>query len=58
MSFDSVSDLLHMGGHGLYVWLSYAIAAAVIAINILAPLSTRKQLLSELKRRLRREEKN
>ncbi|MBE9396417.1 heme exporter protein CcmD [Pontibacterium sp. N1Y112] len=55
MSFDSFSDFLAMGGHGLYVWLSYAIALFVIVINLVSPVLRKKQLVSELVRRLRRE---
>lgn len=55
MSFDSFSDFLAMGGHGLYVWLSYAIALFVIVINLVSPVLRKKQLISELVRRLRRE---
>lgn len=55
MSFDSFSDFLAMGGHGLYVWLSYAIALFVIVINLVSPVLRKKQLVSELIRRLRRE---
>nr|WP_228050691.1 heme exporter protein CcmD [Pontibacterium sinense] len=44
-----------MGGHGLYVWLSYAIALFVIVINLVSPVLRKKQLVSELVRRLRRE---
>lgn len=55
MSFDSFSEFLAMGGHGTYVWLSYAIALILIVINLVSPLLRKKQLISELKRRLRRE---
>lgn len=55
MSFDSFSDFLAMGGHGLYVWLSYAIALFIILINLVSPVLRKKQLVSELIRRLRRE---
>jgi len=55
VSFDSFSDFLAMGGHGLYVWLSYAIALFVIVINLVSPVLRKKQLVSELVRRLRRE---
>ncbi|WP_372831547.1 heme exporter protein CcmD [Pontibacterium sp.] len=55
MSFDSFSDFLAMDGHGLYVWLSYAIALFVIVINLVSPVLRKKQLVSELIRRLRRE---
>lgn len=55
MSFETFGDFLAMDGHGLYVWLSYGIALAVIAINLTAPILARKQLISDLLRRFRRE---
>lgn len=58
MSFESFADFIDMGGHGLYVWLSYAIAVAVIAINIVSPLMHKRQIFSEQARRLRREKQN
>ena len=33
MSWNSVGDFFHMGGYGLYVWGSYAVTLAVIAIE-------------------------
>lgn len=44
-----------MGGHGLYVWLSYAIALIVIVTNIVNPLMQKRQIFTEQARRLRRE---
>ncbi len=58
MSFDNFSDFLAMGGHGLYVWLSYGIALVIVAINLVEPLMARKQLITDLVRRLRRESSN
>jgi len=55
VSFDSFSEFLAMDGHGQYVWLSYAIALVLFVINLVSPLLRKKQLISELKRRLRRE---
>lgn len=55
MSFETFGDFLAMDGHGLYVWLSYGIALAVIAINLTGPMMARKQLISDLLRRFRRE---
>ncbi len=46
-----------MGGHGKYVWLSYAIALVVIVINIVNPVLQKKKVFSDLARRLRREKK-
>ena len=56
MSFNSFSEFLAMGGHGLYVWLSYGLGLAVILINVILPRLQRNRLLAEQKRRLRREE--
>ncbi|SIR05300.1 heme exporter protein CcmD [Marinobacterium stanieri] len=56
MSFSSFSEFLAMGGHGLYVWLSYGLGVAVILINLVLPWLQRNRLLAEQKRRLRREE--
>jgi heme exporter protein D len=57
VSFDSFSEFLAMGGHGKYVWLSYAIALVVIVINIVNPVLQKKKVFSDLARRLRREKK-
>lgn len=58
MSFESFSDFIAMGGHGLYVWLSYAIALVVIVINIVSPVVQKKKVISDIARRLRREKKS
>lgn len=58
MSFSSFSDFIHMGGHGLYVWISYATALAVILFNILMPMRMRKQFMREQARQQRREEQH
>ena len=61
MAFTSISEFLCMPGvgatscHGLYVWLSYGIAAAVVLFNILSPKYMRKKLIADVKRRERRE---
>ncbi|SEG57919.1 heme exporter protein CcmD [Marinobacterium lutimaris] len=55
MSFNSFSEFLSMGGHGLYVWLSYALGLSVILLNLAAPLMERSRLIAQLKRRLQRE---
>ena len=55
MAFDSINEFLNMGGHGLYVWLSYALGIAIISANLILPAFKRKELLKNLARRLRRE---
>lgn len=57
MSFDSFSDFLAMGGHGLYVWLSYGIGLVIIVLNLVLPMRTRKRIMAEQTRRLIRESK-
>lgn len=47
-----------MGGHGLYVWLAYATALAVIIFNLVAPLHQRKSFLRDQARQQRREEQH
>jgi len=55
VSFDSISEFFAMGGHGLYVWLSYAIALTILILNIINPVMQKKKVLTDLARRLRRE---
>jgi len=55
VSFESFADFIDMGGHGLYVWMSYAIALVVIVMNIVNPLMQKRQIFTEQARRLRRE---
>ncbi|TCS41420.1 heme exporter protein CcmD [Reinekea marinisedimentorum] len=56
MPFENISEFIAMGGHGLYVWLSYAIAAVVIGYNLISPRMAKKQLYKEHQRKLRREQ--
>jgi len=58
MEFNSVSEFLAMGQHGLYVWLSYGLTAVIIALNVAQPLLRRRRLLKEQAQRLRREKKH
>ncbi len=55
MYFDSFNELIDMGGHGPYVWACYAIALTILVFNIVSPLMAKKQFMSELSRRLKRE---
>lgn len=53
-----MSGFLAMGGYGAYVWSSYAIFFIVLAIDFLAPRLRRRQVLAELRGRLRRQRKH
>ncbi len=57
MSFESFSDFLAMGKHGLYVWTSFGVSVAVLALDLVLPALARRRYLHDEARRLRREEK-
>ena len=45
MSFETFADFLHMGGHALYVWMSFGVTAVAIAINLVHLSRLRSQAL-------------
>jgi heme exporter protein D len=49
-----MSEFFHMGGYAFYVWTSYGIALVVLVLNVLAPMRTRRRLLTDIARRARR----
>lgn len=55
MSFASFSDFVAMGHHALYVWSAYGICLLVLALNVAAPVMSKRRYLQEEARRLRRE---
>ena len=57
MYFESFSEFLNMGGHGLYVWMAYGLSAVLLAINVVLPIIHKRQLVKEQARKLRREQK-
>jgi len=57
VSFESFADFLAMGKHGLYVWTSYGVSLAVLALNVALPILARRRYLQDEARRLRRESK-
>jgi len=55
MSFDTFSEFLTMGGHGLYVWTAYGVALIVFVGNAVAPLIKKKEILNRQAQRIKRE---
>lgn len=53
----SWSAFWNMGGFAFYVWTSYALAAIVLVLNVVAPLARRRAVLRRLRSRLGREER-
>ena len=48
MYFDSLTHLLHMDGHGIYVWSAYAIGLVVIFYNIIVPVLQRRRIIQQI----------
>ena len=52
---DSLSEFLHMGGYGVYVWSAYGITFVAMVLSVVIPLyqhiSIRQRLTRQLKRK-------
>lgn len=55
MAFESFSDFINMGGHGLYVWLSYGLGLLTIALCLYLPIIQGRETRRSLRRRIQRE---
>ena len=55
MYWNSFSEFIAMGNHGLYVWGSVAVTALCLVAEPLLIRRQRKQLIARLKRQLRAE---
>ena len=55
MAFDSLSALLAMGGHAVYVWSAWSVTAALLIGSVWHARIERRQLIRQLQRRNRRE---
>jgi heme exporter protein D len=53
MNWGSAAEFFAMGGRGFYVWGAYAVAAALIAAELLLLRGRRRTLLARLGRSLR-----
>ena len=58
MNFETFTEFLLMGGHGLYVWLSYGVGFFIILLVYIQPVLARRSIIQELSQRLRREAQN
>ncbi|PID41969.1 MAG: heme exporter protein CcmD [Proteobacteria bacterium] len=55
LQFANLSEFIHMGGHGLYVWFCYALAFVVVVYNIWSPFYKRSAIGKKIARQSRRE---
>ena len=53
MYWNSLSDFLAMGNHGLYVWGSFIVMALVMILEPILLVRSRKDLIARLKRQYR-----
>ena len=54
MYFSSLTELIYMDGHGLYVWSVYAVAALILGALCIAPVLARRRFIRDEAQRLRR----
>lgn len=54
MYFQSFEQLIHMDGHGVYVWSCYGLFIAVIVWNLYSVARCRRLMLRQLYNHLRR----
>lgn len=54
MNFASWHDFFYMGGHYLYVWLSYGIGMVSIVAVVARPLTVRRRFFRTARRQVRR----
>tara|TARA_R110002167_G_scaffold241351_1_gene446675 strand:+ start:458 stop:664 length:207 start_codon:yes stop_codon:yes gene_type:complete len=55
MQFVDIDAFLNMGGHGLYVWLSYGVGLVVFIIAFISPILKKKRIIKELSQLQRRQ---
>ena len=55
MYWNSFSEFLAMGQHGLYVWGSFGVTALIMIAEPIVVARNRKNTISRLKRQLRAE---
>ena len=55
MYWNSFSEFLAMGNHGLYVWGSVAVTAVLMILEPVLLVQARKQLTARLQRQFRAE---
>lgn len=55
MQFSSVSEFIAMGGHGFYVWLSYGVGIAFLAMLVIFSQRKQRQIITQITSRQKRE---
>jgi heme exporter protein D len=56
MYFDTLDALIHMDGHGVYVWSAYLITSVVVGFLLLAPRRRQQRFMRRLAGEIRRQQ--
>lgn len=56
MYFDSFTDFMRMGQHGVYVWSAYGIFFVAVGLNLLLARRREQRVRAELARLARKEQ--
>lgn len=56
MAFDSLTDFLAMGGHGVYVWAAWGATGLLLVVLALHARFEQRSVMQALRRRRRREQ--
>jgi heme exporter protein D len=56
MYFDSINDLIHMAGHGVYVWSAYVISISVLIGLVVYPVRKHRRALHDIRQRIAQQE--
>lgn len=56
MYFENFTALMHMDGHGVFVWSAYAITFVVLATLVISPMLKKRRFISQQRMQLRREQ--
>ena len=48
MYFESLDTLIHMDGHGVYVWSVYVVATVVVSLLAAIPLRRKRRMLQSV----------
>jgi heme exporter protein D len=51
----TLEQFFSMGGYAFYVWTSYAVALAVLLINLILPLRRRAEVRKNIERTIKQE---
>lgn len=56
MYFENFTALIHMDGHGAFVWSAYAITFIVLTTLVISPMVKKRRFLIQQRMQARREQ--